>query len=133
MSVHTSITCTPHFKSDAEKPWIIKETSTLIHYWFNPGKPHTLLEVAEAIEVWVVSEYAEDIKQAKAIYDSSCCIKANYTEPQATIYKMEIRGVSYDRETMAVKYTNECLHDEEPITVRAESRGGVTVTPCTIL
>ena len=33
-----SLSCTPHFKFDAEKPWVTKESVSSLHYWFNPEK-----------------------------------------------------------------------------------------------
>jgi len=133
----TSVTCTPHFKSDAEKPWVTRESGVLIHYWFNPGKTETLLEVAECIEAWALHEYEEEIKQTKTNLTSTwslhCCAIINYSKYQVTINKMDIRGVTYDREAMAIKTVNDCLRDEEPITLRAEACGGVSVIPCTIL
>ena len=57
MSVGYSTTvCTPHFKPDAEKPWVTKENKESIHFWFNPYKTQTLLEVAESIEAWDLRE-----------------------------------------------------------------------------
>ena len=128
-----TVTCTPHCKPDAENPWVTKETKELIHYWFNPGKIQTLLEVAETIEAWATREYEEEAKQAKASMNAvpcSCCIVIKDNEFHATITKMEIRGVSYNREEMAHKYARDCLHDAEPVTLKAEARGGMTVQPC---
>ena len=60
----------------------------------------------------------------------SCCIVIRYNELHVTITKMEIRGVSYGREEMAVKYARDCFHDAEPVTLKAEAHGGMTVQPC---
>jgi len=128
-----SVTCIPHFKPDTEKPWVTSESNVLMHYWFNPGKKQTLLEVAESIEAWALHEYEEEITQTKAYMDSTCCtccIIVNYNEFHMTINKMDIRGVTYDHEAMATK-SNDCLHNEEPIILRAEAHGGISM--CTIL
>ena len=133
-------TCTPHFKPDAEKPWVTKESNTIIHFWFDPRKTQTLLEAAEAIETWAAYEYQNETKkQVKASIDNvpccmRCCLHINDNEYHAAITKMEIRGESYDRDAMAVKYTNELFRDGEPITLRTENHGNAPVTlRCAIL
>ena len=132
-------TCTPHVKPDAEKPWVTKESNTILHFWFDPRKTQTLLEVAEAIETWAVNEYQKETKQFEGSIDNvpcclRCCIQINDNEYHATITEMEIRGESYDREAMATKYTNELLRDAEPITLRTENHGNTPVkVRCTIL
>ena len=63
---YSTVTCTPHLKPDAEKPWVTKETTELIYYWFNPGKTtQTLLEVAETIKVaiWATHKCEEEMQQ----------------------------------------------------------------------
>ena len=137
---YDTVTCTPHVKPDAEKPWVTKESNKILHFWFDPRKTQTLLEAAEAIEAWAVCEYEKEKEQFKASIDnvpscSGCCVAGvSDNEYHLTIIKMEIRGESYDREAMAVKYTNELLRDAEPITLRtaeghenAPKRGKCTI------
>ena len=45
---------------------------------------------------------------------------------------MEIRGVPYNRQTMGSTYANEHLRDQEPITLHAQTHGGIPIC-CTIL
>ena len=125
-----SITCTPHLKLDADNPWVTKESSVHgkeeVHYWFNPGKAHTLLQAAETIEVWLTRQHIQHVQN----------LNVKTTEYHLTINTMEIRGVPYDRQTMAGTYANEHLRSEEPITLHVQSTGGVvkiTSLCCTIL
>ena len=71
---YSTATCASHFKPDAEEPWVTKETKELMHYWFNPRRTQTLLEVAETIEAWAICEYNEEIQHVKAsIINKMCC------------------------------------------------------------
>ena len=101
-----SISCTPHFKHDAEKPWVTKESASSMHYWFNPEKEQTLIEVVEQIEEWIRYDFAE--------------VTQNHNYHMG-VQSMEIRGINYTREELANKTTGGYLHDEEPFTLRINS------------
>ena len=121
-----SISCTPHFKPDVEKPWVTREYATLIHYWFNPEKRQTLLEVVEEIEAWTSYDYEETLRKLDNTTPSCCFPGYNMN-----IRNLEIRGVKYDREALAIKTTSESFCNEEPFTLRYRSK---RVAPlCTIL
>ena len=111
-----SLCCTPHFKPDAEKPWVTKESVSSLHYWYNPEKGQTLLEVVEQIEAWMRYDF-EDTLQTTVSYNMN-------------ILSMEICGVKYTREELATKTASESLCNEEPFTlrIRGRQRG-----PCLIL
>ena len=109
-----SISCTPHFKSDAVSPWVTRESVTSLHYWFNPQKEQTLLEVAEHIEKWIRYDYLSLEPWNVGFY-------YNYN---MEILCMEIRGVKYDREVLAGITTSENFHNEEPFTLRYKSWHG---------
>ena len=118
-----SVSCTPHFKPDAETPWVTKESITSVHYWFNPEKRQTLLEVVEQIEGWINHDFEETTKEIEPLCESCFC---SYS---INIRNIEIRGVKYNREALATKTTFESLCNEEPITLRFSSKR----IPCTIL
>ena len=120
-----SISCTPHFKPDAEKPWVTRESTTSLHYWFNPEKRQTLIEVVEQIEAWSSYDFEELVKNLENV--PSCCF-SGYT---MNIKHIEIRGVKYNREVLATKTTSESFCNEEPFTVRYRSRRVAPI--CTIL
>ena len=102
-----SISCTPHFKHDAEKPWVTKESVSSMHYWFNPEKEQTLIAVVEQIEEWIRFDFAQ-VSQ-----------NPNYV---MGVQSMEIRGVNYTLDELANKTTGENFRDEEPFTLRFSSR-----------
>ena len=54
-----SMSFTPHFKPDGEKSWVMRESATSLHYWLNPEKGQTLIEVVEQIEEWILNDYEE--------------------------------------------------------------------------
>ena len=112
-----SLCCTPHFKHDAEKPWVTKESASSLHYWYNPEKGQTLLEVVEQIEAWIRYDFEETL-QTTARYNMN-------------ILSMEIRGVKYTHEELATKTASETLRNEEPFTLRI--RGGQGGSSCLIL
>ena len=118
----SSISCTPHFKSDADNSWVTKESHVLIHYWFNPAKGGTLLQVAEGIEDWARRDYSEQVRQSPM----AGCFGSSYN---LVINTMEIRGVAYDRPVMQNYTIQDTLHDEEPFTLRIRA----SVVGCTIL
>ena len=121
MSVHwlfgfgrMSISCTPHFKSDAERPWVTRESVTSLHYWYNPEKEQTLLEVAEQIERWIHYDYEALVPRKTGLF-------ASYA---MNILSMEIRGVEYDRQALAIKTTRDSYRNEEPFTIRFDTKHG---------
>ena len=106
----SSVNCTPHFKPDAEKPWVTRESPTFIHYWFNPEKEQTLIEVVEQIEAWIHYDWTE-------IWPNRRYMRENPLG-YMTAHSMEIRGVKYTREELANKTTRENFRNEEPFTLR---------------
>ena len=110
-----SISCTLHFKSDAEKPWVTKESISSIHYWFNPEKEveQTLIEMVEQIEAWMDYDYRETLQKSYATH--------GYV---MNILNMEICGVKYTHEELATMVTIKYIHNEEPFTLRYHARDG---------
>ena len=114
-----SISCTPHFKPDAQRPWVTRESVTSLHYWYDPKTEQTLLEVAEQIEKWIQYDFAALRAQGH---------RSSYREQyNMNILCMEIRGVEFNREVLATKTTTDNFNNEEPFTLRfcnTWSRGG---------
>ena len=123
-----SITCTPHFKHDAENAWVTREGQGSIHYWFNPDKIKTLLEMAESIEAWSLNDFQQ---QAGQVAMPCPCCKPPSVDYSLTINSMEIRGRTYDRQAMASCEVSSTIHNEEPFNISVRSSTRVAV--CTIL
>ena len=117
-----TVTCIPHFKDDADNPWVTKESDVLIRYWFNPKKTHNLLQIAESIEAWTQDTFQQNMQENRLI---ACCIR-NYS---IIICKMEIRGKSYDRQAFETLSTESILLNEEPFNMTVS----VNFSACTIL
>jgi len=117
-----AITCIPHFKDDADNPWVTKKSDVLIHYWFNPDETHNLLQVAESIEAWNQNHFQQTMQEIGLL---ACCV-CNYS---FIICNMEIRGKIYDWQAFEILSTKSILHNEEPFTMRVRVNG----TLCTIL
>ena len=109
-----SISCTPHFKPDAERPWVTRESVTSLHYWYNPEKEQTLLEVAEQIERWIHHDYEALVSRRTGLFPVYAM----------NILSMEIRGVEYDRQALATKTTRDSYRNEEPFTIRFDTKQG---------
>ena len=119
-----SISCTPHFKPDAERPWVTRESVTSLHYWYNPKTAQTLLEVAEQIERWIQYDY-------KALK-----LRLWGNQYNMNILCMEIRGVEFDRDVLATKTTTDNFYNEEPFTLRFQntlSRSSSSEFECCII
>ena len=119
-----SISCTPHFKPDAERPWVTRESVTSLHYWYNPKTEQTLLKVVEQIERWIQYDY-------KALKQGSVLNQYNMT-----ILCIEIRGVEFDRDVLATKTTTDNFYNEEPFTFRFQntlSRSSSSEFECCII
>ena len=80
-SVHrTTITCTPHIKEDAERPWITQEGDGQISVWMHPKSSMTLEEVAKLVENAAVSQaesQAEETQDINLHYQYSATIHNN--------------------------------------------------------
>ena len=87
-----TLSCTAHFKNDAEKPWMTADSPANLRYWFNPNTELTLEDVAASIEEFARSQYRSD----------------------GQVLNFTIRGQTYSKETMANFKAAEYLHDKEP-------------------
>ena len=88
----------------------------MIHYWFNPDKMETLLQVIENIEAWVVKE-VEDKN-----YSIPYCYCGEYT---FTVVYLEMLGTRYYRQEMSDLDAATILHDKQPFMMIAN-----VLVPC---
>jgi len=112
-----TLSCTPHFKFDAENAWVTKDSHTAIHYWLNPNQIQTLLQVAVSIESWAVKQQATQA--------SGCAGKYSIN-----INSMQVHRTTYDRLAMASCQVSDKLSNEEPFNLSVHS--SVTAS-CVIL
>ena len=58
------LACTPHFKDDAQNPWVTLQGPLELHYWFNPKSEVTLENVAAAVENFASSNFNRQVQGA---------------------------------------------------------------------
>ena len=59
-----AIACTPHFKADAQQPWVTQGNGLLsIGFWFSPKAGLTLEDVAAVVEGFVSSNISKQMPQ----------------------------------------------------------------------
>ncbi len=108
------LACTSHHKPDAQAPWCAHEFSGItrhFHLYFNPKECTTLLQVAQAIDLYQTSTHAA----VPGVRDYSF-------EIQSFI----IRGVCYDKGTMQsfeLFNANELLGDGDVFNFQAKFGG----------
>ena len=103
MPSRLTISCTPHFKDDVEKPWVTQDSLTAVSIWLSPDRGLTLEDVAETIEQFVqtMPGYSSQI--------ASC-----------TFRSLTIRGevITKDSLMLSAYMAGDKLHDGEPFTVQ---------------
>ena len=103
MPSRLTISCTPHFKDDIEKPWVTQDSLTAVSIWLSPDRGLTLEDVAETIELFVktMPGYSSQI--------ASC-----------TFRSLTIRGEVFTKDSLMLSshMAGDKLHDGEPFTVQ---------------
>ena len=105
-----SISCTPHFKDDAETAWVTQDSLTTVSLWFNPDRGLTLEDVAETIDQFVhtMPGFSSQI--------ASC-----------TLQSLVIRGEVFNKDSLMLSahMAGDKLHDGEQFTVKVVKTVGV--------
>ncbi len=65
-----SISCTPHFKQDAEKAWVTQDSLTAVSIWFNPDRGMTLEDMAQTIEQFIQTMPGYSTQVASCTFES---------------------------------------------------------------
>ena len=102
-----TIACTPHFKDDAQNPWVTMESPLQVSYWFNPKSGVTLEDMAAAMENFASSNFSRQLQGAGGVPGP---VSVNYS---GRILNVAIRGQIYSRETLINYSAAEYLHDGE--------------------
>lgn len=105
-----SISCTPHFKDDAETAWVTQDSLTTVSLWLNPDRGLTLEDVAETIEQFVhtMPGFSSQI--------ASC-----------TLQSLVIRGEVFNKDSLMLSahMAGDKLHDGEQFTVKVVKKVGI--------
>ena len=102
-----TLACTPHFKDDAQDPWVTMESPLQVSYWFNPQSGVTLEDMAAAMESFASSNFSRQLQGAGGVPGP---VSVNYS---GQILNVAIRGQIYSRETLINYSAAEYLHDGE--------------------
>ena len=104
------ISCTPHFKDDAETAWVTQDSLTTVSLWLNPDRGLTLEDVAETIEQFVhtMPGFSSQI--------ASC-----------TLQSLVIRGEVFNKDSLMLSahMAGDKLHDGEQFTVKVVKKVGI--------
>ena len=125
-----TITCSPHFKKDAEQPWVTQEGDGIISLWMHTRLSLTLEKVAKLIENAAISQ-----AQSQAGNLSGWDLHYQYT---ATIHNMTIRGRTISQEEMASYPAKDHIRDGETFNLlysfkANSSRGWLLFCPCCLI
>ena len=109
-----TISCTPHFKEDAQQHWVTQENMFGISYWFNPNEAPTLEDMIGAVENFISANYNKMMPQNMNVAAGGTQVQMHTTSNmQGKIVVVTIRGRNYERETLVNYKAGEYLHDGE--------------------
>ena len=104
---HT-VTCTPHFKNDADRPWITQEGVGIISISLHPKSDITLEDVAKLIENFASRQVTDQRATQPA------AIQAMNIQFRNTVYNMTFRGEIIQRAQMVNYRAVDYMRDGEP-------------------
>ncbi len=125
------MTCTPHYKQDADRPWVTQEGVGIISLWMNPNTRMTIEDVANLIEGFASNQVAEQLAAQPGAQIAN-------VKFENTIHNMTFRGQTIRRELFASYLATDYMHDGEAFnllyayTTRAGFPLWVVLCPCCI-
>ena len=125
----TSVTysCTPHYKEDADKPWVTLESELAYSIWLSPKSSMTLEDVAKLIESFVTGQISQQLAHKDPV------VNYNY---EGVVRSMIFRGQDIQRTQMANYSVKDYVREGEPFnlvfaqTFRAKFNPLVFLCPC---
>ena len=119
---HT-VTCTPHFKIDAESPWITQEGVGIISISLHPKSEITLEDVAKLIENFSSRQVADRLATQPIL------TQAMNVQIRHTVDDITIRGEIIQRAQMVNYRAVDYLYDGEPFNLLYNFTTGIAVKP----
>ena len=103
----TSVTysCTPHYKEDADKPWVTLESELAYSIWLSPKSSMTLEDVAKLIESFVTGQISQQLAHKDPV------VNYNY---EGVVRSMIFRGQDIQRTQMANYSVKDYVREGEP-------------------
>ena len=118
-----TVTCTPHFKNDAERPWITQEGVGIISISLHPKSEITLEDVAKLIENFSSRQVADQVATQPTITQT-----VNF-QFRSTVYNMTFRGEIIQRAQMVTYRAVDYMRDGEPFNLLYNFTNTSTLKP----
>ena len=118
-----TVSCTPHFKNDAERPWITQEGVGIISISLHPKSEITLEEVAKLIENFSSRQVADQVATQPTITQT-----VNF-QFRSTVYNMTFRGEIIQRAQMVTYRAVDYMRDGEPFNLLYKFTNTSTLKP----
>ena len=116
----STISCTPHYKDDIDKPWVNMEGMLNFSIWLGPKSTMTLENVATLIQEFLHSLFSNQTIQTPPPSWTRAIDRTTKINMEITIQSMSFRGESTPRAQMATLEATDYLHDQEPFNVSYE-------------
>ena len=123
-----TFSCTPHYKEDADKPWVTLESELAFSIWLSPKSSMTLEDAAKLIENFAAGQVSRQL----ALRDDPV-VNYNY---QGVVCSMTFQGQDIQRTQMTNCSAKDYMREGEPFnliftqTYRATVNRMVLFCPC---
>ena len=121
---HT-VTCTPHFKNDADRPWITQEGAGIISISLHPNSDITLENVAKLIENFA----SRQVTDRRATTAHPTALQVMDIQFRNTVYNMTFRGEIIQRAQMVNYRAVDYMRDGEPFNLLHNFTATVQLKP----
>ena len=114
MSKTSSVTfsVTPHYKDDADQPWVTLEGKVAMSVWLSPKTNMTLEDVAKLIESFAADQVSQQLTHSAAQSRLNAGVAGiNY---RGEVYSMTFRGQNIMRSQMLNFPAKDHLREGEP-------------------
>ena len=109
-SSSVTYSCTPHYKEDADKPWVTLESQLAFSIWLSPKSSMTLEDAAKLIESFAAGQVSQQLAQTAA---HRPYVHANL-DYQGVVYIMTFRGRNIQRSQMTNCSVKDYMREGEP-------------------
>ncbi len=114
-SIHSRIielTGIPHFKEDANQPWVTKEGLVQLSIWMQADSTMTLEDVARLIEQYAVNSASQQLQQQATVHPLASAT-SNSTTYTGIVNSMTFRGQVMNRSQLVNYAAIDYMKDEE--------------------
>ena len=105
---------TPHYKDDADQPWITLESQLAISVWLSPKTNMTLEDVAKLIESFAADQVSQQLTYSTSATQNPFAAGAASVNYRGEVYSMTFRGQNIMRSQMLNFSAKDHLREGEP-------------------